>query len=249
MQEQRQFFEHDVPELFISALPAYGKRFDAVLVDEAQDFRDTWWICVYELLRQEKSSLLHLFGDARQNLFSRSEAFPFSEPHIGLQLNCRNTQEITRWIARETGVSVTTNSWCPEGEEPVVTRVNSDYEEKEAIRRLLHTLFVEERLTAEKVVILGASSWAKSIFADQPSIGPYRIEKLASAPGGVATLPTEDAGKPVVGYSSIHAFKGLEADIVILSGIGLPLRHGEDANTILYVGASRARHRLFVFKR
>ena len=54
-----------------------------------------------------------------------------------------------------------------------------------------------------------------------------------------------------MGYSTIHSFKGLEADVVLLLGVGAE-HHAlsdEQARTLVYVGATRARLRLFVFGR
>lgn len=50
-------------------------------------------------------------------------------------------------------------------------------------------------------------------------------------------------------YSTIHPFKGLEADVVLLPSLGVPPARGEDPDMMLYVGASRARFRLFVYER
>lgn len=244
--EQSHFFEHDVPEMFLSALPACERRFDVVLVDEAQDFRDTWWVCVYELLRDGESSRLHLFGDDKQNLFQRGDSFPFADPVITLPLNCRNTQCIARWIEKETGLAAPTNSWCPEGVPPVVAEIGSDREEQDGIRKVLHQLIHEEGISADRVVILGARAFSHSIFTDGLDLGPCRVRNF---PRAYAVDTGEKNAKPFVRYATIHGFKGLEADAVILTGIGLPNRHGEDPMTLLYVGASRARHRLFVFKR
>ncbi|MBU3749381.1 MAG: nuclease, partial [Mycobacterium sp.] len=51
--ETSQFFEHDLPATMLelaAALPE-GQRFDAIVIDEAQDFADSWWDPVLAALR------------------------------------------------------------------------------------------------------------------------------------------------------------------------------------------------------
>lgn len=41
---KRWFYEHEAPELMLQALECSPVRFDAVVVDEGQDFREEWWV-------------------------------------------------------------------------------------------------------------------------------------------------------------------------------------------------------------
>ncbi|MCL2000178.1 MAG: NERD domain-containing protein [Planctomycetes bacterium] len=243
---RRRFFDEDSAELLLSVLPAWAPRYDAILADEAQDFAETWWVPIVELLKDPDDGFLHLFGDPGQDIYGRAAARPFSDlPTLPLALNCRNTQAIARWIKDVTGFDAPTLDWCPEGEIPTVTEVAGDHEEREAIRRTLHRLLNEERLGPGRGVLLGARAFDKSGFAGHPAIGPWRIANLRDE----SEPARGEGGRPTVNYSTIHAFKGLEADIVLLTGVGLPPAHGEDPLTLLYVAASRARHRLYVYRR
>ncbi|MCD9153129.1 hypothetical protein [Aeromicrobium duanguangcaii] len=44
---------------------------DAVIVDEAQDFADSWWQPVLKSLRDEGMSGLYIYSDENQRIFAR----------------------------------------------------------------------------------------------------------------------------------------------------------------------------------
>lgn len=90
------FWEHDLPRRMgelAAALP-HGKRYDAVVVDEAQDFADDWWIPVLGALRDEEDGGLYVFSDEHQRIFARFGRPPVSLVPLVLDHNLRNTKQI-----------------------------------------------------------------------------------------------------------------------------------------------------------
>lgn len=79
-----------------------GLPFDAVIVDEGQDFRDGWWELVEACLRDPEESLLHIFYE--NNPVALPVGFGLSFPVEGepiiLNTNCRNAGEIHRLVER-----------------------------------------------------------------------------------------------------------------------------------------------------
>jgi hypothetical protein len=69
-------------------------RYDAILVDEAQDFRDEWWAVVEAALRPGDEAVFYLFHDDHQSLLPHRGHYPIVEPHIDLSRNCRNAGRI-----------------------------------------------------------------------------------------------------------------------------------------------------------
>jgi superfamily I DNA and RNA helicase len=74
-------------------LPA-SERFDAIVVDEGQDFAESWWDAVLAALRDPDEGALYVFSDEGQRIFARQgrpagelESFPLVE-------NLRNTKQI-----------------------------------------------------------------------------------------------------------------------------------------------------------
>ena len=70
------------------------RKFDAVIIDEGQDFRKEWTEVVLKLFKDGGDGYLYIFFDERQNIYKGELQFPIEgEPYV-LYENCRNTQRI-----------------------------------------------------------------------------------------------------------------------------------------------------------
>src|SRR5699024_5313563 len=69
-------------------------RFDAVVIDEAQDFADSWWDPVLAALRDDEDGGLFVFSDEGQRVFDRQGAPPVPLVSLVLDRNLRNTRQI-----------------------------------------------------------------------------------------------------------------------------------------------------------
>lgn len=80
------------------------KRYDAIIVDEAQDFHEEWALTIRTLLKDDQESLLYVFYDEEQNIFQRDfgEAFLINNPPFLLRRNLRNTENIWAFVVAET---------------------------------------------------------------------------------------------------------------------------------------------------
>ncbi len=78
----------------VSARPEL--RYDAVIVDEAQDFRSYWWIALEGLLKPTGHSRIHAFFDTNQTVYGNifGELANFQMIPIHLSRNLRNTRAI-----------------------------------------------------------------------------------------------------------------------------------------------------------
>jgi hypothetical protein len=63
------YFEHELPEALEAAARALGPRYEAIVVDEAQDFREWWWPALLSLQHDPDEGPLYLFADDNQNLY------------------------------------------------------------------------------------------------------------------------------------------------------------------------------------
>jgi superfamily I DNA and RNA helicase len=73
--DKRRFFDEDCAQLLERVLPLVPEeRFDAVIVDEGQDFRPAWWPVVQRLLRDPERGHLWVFWDPHQNIFTARAA-------------------------------------------------------------------------------------------------------------------------------------------------------------------------------
>jgi hypothetical protein len=74
------------------------EKYDAIVVDEAQDFRPEWWLLVEEALTHT-DAILYVFHDDRQQL-SRNyiPQYPIDRPHVDLSRNIRNSGSVYKVI-------------------------------------------------------------------------------------------------------------------------------------------------------
>lgn len=90
------FWEETLPRLMADLareLPP-ERRFDSVVVDEAQDFAESWWRPVLASLRDEEEGGLYLFSDENQRIFARFGRPPVELVPLVLDHNLRNTRQI-----------------------------------------------------------------------------------------------------------------------------------------------------------
>lgn len=94
--EDSDFWETTLPRLMgelADGLPD-GKKYDSVIVDEAQDFADDWWTPVLKSLRDEAEGGVYVYSDENQRIFARYGAPPVALVPLVLDHNLRNTRQI-----------------------------------------------------------------------------------------------------------------------------------------------------------
>jgi hypothetical protein len=90
------FWEIELPALMkdlAAALPD-GQRFDSVIVDEGQDFADSWWAPIMSALKDQETGGLFVYSDENQRIFKRFGAPPVPLVPLILDHNLRNTRQI-----------------------------------------------------------------------------------------------------------------------------------------------------------
>lgn len=90
------FWEERLPAEMarLAAALSDSQRYDSIVVDEAQDFADTWWQAVLGSLRDEDSGGLYVYSDENQRLFARYGEPPVPLVPLVLDHNLRNTRQI-----------------------------------------------------------------------------------------------------------------------------------------------------------
>jgi hypothetical protein len=149
-------------DLVFASAPA--DRYDAVIIDEGQDFRDEWWPLVEAALREPNSGILYIFHDDKQALLPHRARYPFNEPIIDLSRNCRNAgriYEIMRYI--HPGAPPSDVDLRNLGD--VFAEVSKPGYERESIRRALRWL-PSDKLEHLTVLFAGDEAFTESIFND-----------------------------------------------------------------------------------
>jgi hypothetical protein len=199
--DRTRFFKEDVPTALFDLLGAFTTRFDAVIVDEGQDFEDEWWMPLLALLRSEETGICYIFYDSQQSIYTSGPTLPLdTQPHF-LSRNLRNTQSIHRAFAAHYGDRQVECSG-PEGRHPLHLNVADP---GDALRKQLHRLVVEEGVPTEDIVVLTAASQARSRWKDHQRLGNLTLRW------------TLTPGHGEIAVSTIHSFKGLERPVAIVT--------------------------------
>ncbi len=228
---EREFYEQTLPGLLEEASRILGPRFDAIVVDEAQDFRDWWWPALLSMHEEPDSGALYLFADDQQNLYGGG-GLPVQPEDIlpPLPANLRNTQQIHEFVTVHFDADARPDSKGPPGRPVEILDYHGPDDLAHLLEVVLTNLTQEEHVPLDDIVILTPAGRDKSVLWSRREIGPFRLSDTVEA--------------DTVLWSSVHAFKGLERPVVILAELGE--RHDADIERYVYVGGSRARHHLIV---
>lgn len=242
-QPTQPFYEHEAPRLLADALQALpDERWDAVVVDEAQDFRASWWEPTRALLRDPSAGAFFCFLDPAQDVYGGAPSAADGFVQARLDYNCRNTARIAAWAGRFASVPAKLVPGTPEGD-AVVERVVAEGDEGamvDAVAAEVRRLVVDERLDPARIVVLSAHGRDRSAVWRAGS-GPDGLPGAA----GVRLVPldADRAGARAVRFSSVHRFKGLEADAVVLCELRAA---GGQGDVVRHVGGTRGKHWLAV---
>ena len=217
-------WEEVFPQLLPEAAGRLEKSFDAIVVDEGQDFLPDWWTHLELLLDDVDNGILYVFADSNQNVFRRGWRPPSGHEIFPLSVNCRNTHQIAERVHAlcEDELSVI----GVDGEPAVFLTASTERQLEKALTNSLKGLITRSKLVPEQIMILSADS---SLFP--------QLEGREFGPATVGEGPNS------VRLESVRRFKGLEADAVILL---MPGEVTEETKRLAYVGMSRARALLIV---
>lgn len=232
----RQFWAEDAADKLMSALDIYpDERFDAVIVDEGQDFHELWWVAIEKLLADPEQSTLYVFYDPNQDLYGGGPGKTLGLMDAQLRVNCRNTKRIAEHSAAILGIDIAVKASAPDGMPVEVIDCADDKGIVDATRKQLHRLVSEEKIRLDKIVVMSPRA-ARSPVWNARTLGNVTLVEQEQVPAANQ-----------VRFVSLRRFKGLEADAVILCDVeeGTPYCSPND----LYVGTSRARHVLVIIRK
>lgn len=229
----KHLFDVQMPYAMALSNEVLDEKFDALVVDEAQDFNDDYWFSVEELLRNSEEGPLYIFIDENQALYRRHTNLPVKEEAYHLTANCRNTAPIHRvGYVYYTGAAVDE----PElpGREVNRVGVEGDTAQADAIASTVRDLLAEG-VRPEDITLL---------LAKQPKARLYALIQTHRLPGGT-TWSIESSGRPnTVVVDTVGRFKGLESPAVIL-WLGDETVAREEWEMV-YVGTTRAKSLLYL---
>ena len=219
------WWENDAPNLLIEACANNNTQFDAIVVDEGQDFSPAWLDALRCLTSTRLDAPFYVFADPRQDLWSRDWSRNSDWQFVyELKQNLRNTQPIAERVAAAIGIDPFSRGVA--GPAPLWRSVDNPKRTEHHVIAMVERL-IDEGFGPQNLTVLCSSHNLVAKLREQ-TIGPFSFGKWGSK------------GIPV---ETIARFKGLESEAVILAIEDE--RSGQD-QALAYVGLSRARSLLAV---
>jgi superfamily I DNA and RNA helicase len=232
-QNTEEFWNTTLPGEFFEYIVDHPIKYDAVIVDEAQDFRVEFWDSVPELVGDD--GWFYIFYDPDQNLFDTKLQIPNLGHEFMLTKNCRNTNAIFNEIKNIASIKITSDD-APEGSPVEHFSAKSANDTRNILSRILHSLVVNERISNEHIVILGAHNLKHTSLGSDNKVKTFTIWENQK-------LPDEKS----IAYHTYYKFKGCESNVVII----LDYNKNDDAwskQATLYTAMSRAKHKLYIIE-
>jgi hypothetical protein len=226
--DDSRFWEVELPELMVDlgARQPQGKLFDALVIDEAQDFADLWWPAALAALKDEDTGGIYVFTDEGQRVFSRFGGPPAGLVPLVLDQNLRNTRQIAESFSTLAPIRMRLGT----AEGPAVRFVQCPWSEALDAADDQVDVLLDEGWRPEDVALL--------------TTGSRHPEQKARQEAGPESYWDTFWDTDQVFYGHVLGFKGLERPAVVLA---LNEREpGERSRERLYVGLSRARDQLVV---
>ena len=201
--------------------------YDAIFVDEAQDFTEEWARTTKLLLSNNDQSRLGVFFDDVQVLREESfgNGFGIESPLYLLRENIRNTSNIYNWVSDKTNLGTDMVANPVEGPTPITEFANEHGQLVHILETVLKRFLDDEYLPNDSMVI----------------ITPQKERFLNCFPNGLAKWSFVN-GKPCnknqISVYSVDEFKGLESNMVIY------VHEPNVSENINYIAYTRAKYYL-----
>jgi len=231
----KDLYDVQLPNAFAYSLDVLPDRYDAIVCDEGQDFREEFWVPLELLLSDYERSPLYVFYDDNQNIYARAGTFPIQDEPFTLTTNCRNTAPIhVAAYKHYKGVPVSPPDI--EGDDVQFDASPGRDAQAAKINARIVDLVARQGVVPGDITVLIADALRKADY--------YATLRRLPLPKPAIWLEEGIRGSNTILIDTIQRFKGLESPVVILWGLDtIDLARSEE---LLYVGMSRAKSLLVV---
>jgi len=202
-------------------------RFDAIVVDEGQDFRPEWWNALLEALADPERGHFYVFHDDNQRLYDWTAPTFLDMPGYPYRLtrNLRNTRQIFDAVRLFYGGPPPLRAAGPDGPEIERVKCSGAKDCTRTVKEIVRRLVEEDGIEASEIAVLSARGRMKSDV----------IRALEKSDRDVCSASRPRDGMLIV--DTIRRFKGLDSRVVVLC----ELENAVNEPELQYVGLSRAR--------
>lgn len=208
-------------------------EFTDVIIDEGQDFENDW--LEYLDYRISNENCFYVFYDQQQCLYSDdlSNWLKNAPCRLTLTVNCRNTEAIAKTAYGSLGKTPNQpNLSGIDGEQPEIISVLEPKSLAKHIDTLVNKYIIETKTDPSNIAIITMASYIDSLLEQMSA-----FSKLNYA-------DSKQKGK--VCKTTARKFKGLEADLVIITDIDWNALTEVTYRKLFYTSCSRAKHNLYL---
>lgn len=198
------------------------KKYDFIIVDESQDFKEHWWELISALMHED--SYLRIFGDMNQNLWGNKKPTIDGLQKTYLKEVFRNSQEIAK----------RTMLFCDQQGEDLSLKgpimgdiILSDTSKEKGLKDIIKQLIKHEIIDPSDITILCRKKRLKAL----------RNTVVA----GIKISDDWSNRSKDIFATTVYHYKGMESHIVIM------MIDDEWSLEELYIGMSRAITNLYIF--
>jgi AAA domain/UvrD-like helicase C-terminal domain/Nuclease-related domain len=240
------WWDETLPGALEAAIDARADtRYHAVVVDEGQDFEARWFELLQRLL-VDPDDVFWVFHDPGQALIRTDVVAGLGLERHELFENHRNPESIAALAARFYRGGEEVFALRETGRRHTVITAEPGNETLEALRKTLHRLLEEERVSPWRIAVLsGVTATASEAWRRRRFGNAVLCNSALQDDGRSKGLPPEDVPDEPdeVLFETIRRFKGMEREVVVL--VELPTE-GDRLDELLYVGLTRATTELVV---
>ncbi|MBK8909032.1 MAG: AAA family ATPase [Rhodospirillales bacterium] len=227
---ETQLFEDIFPELLMQAFERLpDERYDAIIVDEGQDFLPLWWTAIESGLTP--GGVFRIFYDNNQRVYASAIKLPEDVDlvPIRLTLNLRNTRRIHELVRQHySGHGI--EAVGPEGVEVRWIKADTPDDLAQRISDCVAQLDSLEHVPPGDIAVLVGTEKAIERIASDNRLGNFRAVRC------------DEHSEDRIVVDSIRRFKGLERPVVVIAATPDTVVDKE----LPYVALSRARTHLVI---
>lgn len=217
-----------LPDVLRQFIDKVGLKYDAVIVDEGQDFSKSAWDQIARLPAPDGD--FYIFYDPDQNIFNEQLELPdFGLPPVVLNRNCRNTKKIFEALEPYRALPSEIMDDSPLGSDVIERKGNV----RELLAAELERLVMIEQVPLQDIVILTGHSMRNTSIGANSKVGRFSIVNRIAKIGAME-----------IACFTYMKFKGCEAKVVIL--LDVDENDSRWRKEGMYTAMSRAVHQLII---
>lgn len=204
-----------------------------VIIDEGQDFENDW--LEYLDYRVSSENCFYVFYDQQQCLYSDelSNWLKNAPCRLTLTINCRNTEAIAKTAYGSLGKSQNQpNLSGIEGEQPEIISILEPKELAKWLDKTINKYLIETKTDPCNVAVITMTTYGNSVL-EQTGLH----SKLNYV---------ESKTKGKICRTTARKFKGLEADLVVITDLDWNALEDVTYRKLFYTSCSRAKHNLYI---